>query len=154
MSKLLCILALCLLARGASGCECKHYGLDVAAARNARNVFVFLLRSSEMDPVHKDRAIGTIEIVESLRGSGTSIRRIAYSTDSCCGLRMDVGHHYFAFTNESGPDLVVNAANLFVPFQYDHGDPLRCRKVIARMIRGEADIPEKQLSFSRRSLNQ
>ena len=91
-----------LLASPAQACTC-FPPLNNQSVRVAKNIFVFRFVGSELQSDGADAAIalvlGNMIVVENLRGE-TKATRFTYSTQWCCGIRLDVGKYYAAFVAE------------------------------------------------------
>lgn len=99
----------------ASACTCSHIPLNTETIKNSSNVFIFRLIGAKVKHASNSLATdveGEIKVVERIRGTKYSYKRIHFSTSLCCGLRLDVGHYFVAFTSENGPTLSINSGNI------------------------------------------
>ncbi|MGJ7902330.1 hypothetical protein [Lysobacter sp. 1R34A] len=138
MRKIVVFVIAMLASTAAAACECTRPPLDTVSARRAKHVFVFRLLSSELqtegssDP-WTTRVIGKIRIVDTLRGTA-STRTIRYSTQQCCGVRLDVGKYYAAFASSAAPQLsgdlgtLLELGDVYGPAS---GDRARIESVLA-----------------------
>lgn len=111
---LLCALGFC---SASEACECDFPPLDTAAARNAREIFVFRLLSAEVrDDKDYDRGgnriVGRIKVITRLRGTARQIREVHFSTSDCCGTRLDVGDYFVAFLPSMNGKFTTNSGNV------------------------------------------
>ncbi len=112
--------ALCFALASSPGlaCECSFGPLDDQAIDGAKHVFAFRLLSVAIDQPGASpdevlyEAVGKIEVTETLRGNGSQFRRVRFTTFQCCGTRLDVGHVYFAFVSNDGPEFDGNIGSL------------------------------------------
>ena len=115
MMKKILLLCAFALSQGAHACTCEA-GMDTRTLVQAKNVFVFRLLRAEMKPARADeeidpQVIGEIEITEQLRGN-TSFRQVEFSTNACCGARLDVGRYFLVAKSGAGSRLYVNGHDL------------------------------------------
>lgn len=99
----------------AMACECPT-PLTSENARKAKNVFVFRLLGTQMDPNTNsdfdEAATGRIQVVANVRGK-TTAKEIAYSTSRfCCGLKLATGAYYIAVLDEDAKRFNASSANL------------------------------------------
>jgi hypothetical protein len=116
MRKFIAIVFAIALSGAAHACECAYPPLDTESVREAKNVFIFRLLSSELVRKGSDHpmssiVVGKIEVVDTIRGT-TKAKIIRYSTYQCCGTRLDVGKYYAAFASEVDTQLHGNGGNL------------------------------------------
>jgi len=111
----------------AAACTCGFLFLDTAAARSAQQVFVFRLVSAEISGGTRNGAdyneiIGRIEIVSQLRGSSEHVGELSFSTQRCCGTRLDVGGYFVAFLPQTGKRFAANNGNVVEIDRFDLQD--------------------------------
>jgi len=111
---LLLIAAYCNIAEA---CTCGFLYLDTAAVRSAQQIFVFRLVSAQIkegmrDGVRRDEVIAHIKIVSQLRGESKHVNELSFSTQRCCGTRMDVGGYFVAFLPATGERFEANNGNV------------------------------------------
>jgi len=112
---LLLIFAMC--CNMAEACTCGFLYLDTAAVRNAQQIFVFRLVSAQVkdgmrDGVRHDEIIARIDIVSQIRGTSKHVSELSFSTQRCCGTRLDVGGYFVAFLPTTGKRFAANNGNV------------------------------------------
>ena len=136
MKKFLLALSFILAPALGLACSCSFHGLDDTTIQEAKHIFAFRLLSVAIDrpgPTSEEllySAVGTVEVVETLRGNGAQFQRVRFSTFACCGTRLDVGHTYVAFVPGKGPEFEGNISTLLVP----SGD-------LTEIVAGRAELP-------------
>jgi hypothetical protein len=98
-------------------CTCDFLYLDTAAVRSAQQVFVFRLVSARVeehtrDGVAHDEIIARIKIVAQIRGVSEHVSELSFSTQRCCGTRLDVGGYFVAFLPQTGNRFAANNGNV------------------------------------------
>ena len=108
------VLAIASLDAGA--CECSYLLLKNRTVIEAKHIFIFRLlgakaMAGEADDPTANRVTAQVKIVKQLRGRG-EYSSMEYDTFRCCGTRLDVGHFYVAFLNDTDSPFVGNPGNL------------------------------------------
>lgn len=147
MRKIIVFVIAVLASTAAAACQCAGPPLDTVSARRAKHVFVFRLLSSELQTEGSDqpwttRVIGKIQVVDTLRGTANT-KTIRYSTQQCCGVRLDVGKYYAAFASDAGPQLSGDLGNLLELGEMSPGSGDRAR--IESVLSGKSSL-EKAFS--------
>jgi hypothetical protein len=101
----------------AEACTCGYLSLDTTAVRSAQQVFVFRLISARIDEgasigMAHSKIIGRIEIIAEIRGSSDHVSELSFSTQRCCGTRLDVGGYFVAFLPQTGISFEANNGNV------------------------------------------
>ena len=105
-------------------------------------------------------ARGSIRVVESIRGEGAQFKKVAFTTDTCCGTRLDVGHDYVAFVSGKGSLVEVNWGNIADVTDYyseDSDYPRSEQGIIARvegLLEGTLPLDKAIPTFMRTSVSQ
>jgi hypothetical protein len=110
----LMVLLLGVIAFGdALACSCAYIPLTSEAAREASNVFVFRLLSARAngDPGAESEVTGRIQVLANVRGR-TTARDIDFTTQQCCGIRMEVGKDYVGFLSADARHFGANGGNV------------------------------------------
>lgn len=112
---LLLLIAVC--CNMAEACTCGFLSLDTAAVRSAQQIFVFRIVSAEVkdgmrDGVRHDKIIARIKIVSQIRGISKHVSELSFSTQRCCGTRLDVGGYFVAFLPATGERFAANNGNV------------------------------------------
>jgi hypothetical protein len=97
-------------------CFCSFSTLGDERAVEASEIFAFRLVSVVADPEGKDLFVGReittqISIVDVIRGK-PHVESMRYSTEFCCGSKMDLVHYYVAFTSGGAGESSGNTGNL------------------------------------------
>ncbi|WP_408950582.1 hypothetical protein [Lysobacter sp. Hz 25] len=147
MRKIIVFVIAVLASTAAAACQCAGPPLDTVSARRAKHVFVFRLLSSELQTEGSDQpwttqVIGRIQVVDTLRGTANT-KTIRYSTQQCCGVRLDVGKYYAAFASDAGPQLSGDLGNLLELGEMSPGSGDRAR--IESVLSGKSSL-EKAFS--------
>ncbi|SHH12119.1 hypothetical protein [Massilia sp. CF038] len=98
-------------------CSCDVTPLDTVAVRSAPQIVIFRLVSARVAASRdgtgaRNDVIGTVQPVESLRGRKSAMREVQFSTEPCCGLRLDVGAYFAAFPDQNQSRFFANNGNL------------------------------------------
>lgn len=100
-------LALALLSAAVPASACSPApALSGAAARNAKQVFVFQLTAARVAAPPKEvegTVHGEIRVIKVLRGTAAVSPKMRYYTGECAGSRLDIGHYYVAFVLDARP---------------------------------------------------
>ncbi|MDM5178557.1 hypothetical protein PO883_15265 [Massilia sp. DJPM01] len=101
----------------AQACTCGFAPLNTEATRHAKNVFIFRLSQAKVNLISGNKRsgaeiIGRIKIIDRLRGVKKLPEQIRFSTDSCCGTRLDVGSYFVAFISDAGSQFVAHKGNV------------------------------------------
>lgn len=119
-------------AAAADACVCSTVQLGNKEVQAARYVFVFRLMDAHVDAeqdtpiVSSESVIGTIRVAAHVRGR-TKAKEIRYSTDYCCGSRLEVGKNYIGFLGSDGGRFYASASNVIPLWGYfgrDEADSL------------------------------
>ncbi len=127
----------------ALACECANGLVDTQTVRAAKNVFVFKVMAAAVasSETYPDRVVAKIKIVDRLRGK-TRFDTVSYSTSWCCGLRIEVGGEYMAFTAESGPKLEINQGNLLAAGVLGYSPDARLRRDVLAILAGRRVVDD------------
>jgi hypothetical protein len=117
MRNLVAIVMLTLASPAAFACECSYSPLGDSTVLAAKSIFVFQLMSAEVEfggevEPAAQAVSARVKLVEHLGGVEDSHELMSYSTLSCCGSRLDVGHFYAAFLTEPAVPFVGHPGNL------------------------------------------
>jgi hypothetical protein len=88
----------------------------------ASHVFVFRLESATLVSSMTSTVRGRIRVVETLKGKTPAFRTVEFSTGSCGGMRLDVGHYYLALASRNGEVMTLEGGDrsvLDLRWQYD-----------------------------------
>jgi len=101
----------------AEACTCGFLYLDTKAVRSAQQIFAFRVVSAQVkervrDGVHHDEIIARIKIVSQVRGVSKHVSELSFSTQRCCGTRLDVGGYFMAFLPATGKRFAANNGNV------------------------------------------
>lgn len=101
----------------AEACTCGYLSLDTTAVRNAQQIFVFRVVSAQIeegvrDDVPHDEIVARIKIISQLRGESKHVSELSFSTQRCCGSRLDVGGYFVAFLPATGKRFAANNGNV------------------------------------------
>lgn len=112
---LLLLIAVC--CNMAEACTCGYLSLDTSAVRSAQQIFVFRVVSAQIeegvrDGVPHDEIVARIKIISQLRGVSKHISELSFSTQRCCGSRLDVGGYFVAFLPATGKRFAANNGNV------------------------------------------
>lgn len=157
MRRIIVFVIAMLASTSAAACQCPGPPLDTVSARRAKHVFVFRLLSSELQTQGSDqpwttRAIGKIQLVDTLRGT-TNTKTIRYSTHQCCGVRLDVGKYYAAFASDAGVQLSGDLGNLLeLGDMYYPGSGHRAR--VESVLSGKSSLEDAFSEYARDRLQQ
>jgi hypothetical protein len=148
----------------AIACECASSFLDASSARKQQNVFAFRVLSMEFVPERgdgrpgrKDRINGKIQVIDSIRGDGKQFTSARARIWTCCGLRLQPGLIYWAFTSQKGPVLVVHQGNLLQlpPYFHESSLDISAAVLVRSMLQGKEGLgqfPEELWVYSDRTL--
>ncbi|WP_305823783.1 hypothetical protein [Massilia brevitalea] len=128
----------------AQACTCEPGLLGTVGIQAAKEVFIFRLVSARALPGRTDDVSGPhiegeIEIVDRLRGHG-SVRKIRFSTASCCGVRLDVGTYFAGFGAAHGPVFKADSGNVVEVGA--RRDVQQARNNIHALLRGERRLDD------------
>lgn len=142
----------------ANACKCGFLYLDTPAARSTQQIFIFRLVSAQVSASPPDRlghseVIARIKIVSQLRGVSNHVSELSFSTQRCCGTRLDVGGYFVAFLPPTGTRFAANNGNVVEidPFDLENkqakinavlAGKLRFEDVFSR---GDIDRTEQEL---------
>ena len=149
MKKLFIALSFILAPSLALACSCSFHGLDDTTIQKAKHIFTFRLLSVAIDQPGATSeellysAVGTVEVVETLRGNGAQFQRVRFSTFACCGTRLDVGHTYVAFVPGKGPEFEGNISTLLLPF-----------RDLTEIVAGRAKLPTGMPEYTWRRISE
>lgn len=112
---LLLLIAVC--CNMAEACTCGYLSLDTTAVRSAQQIFVFRVVSAQIeedvrDGVPHDEIVARIKIISQLRGVSKHVSELSFSTQRCCGSRLDVGGYFVAFLPATGKRFAANNGNV------------------------------------------
>lgn len=110
-------LILVLSSGSAQACTCAYLPLETSTVRQAEHIFIFRLISAKVGAdsigsARHDDIIGHIQVVSQIRGASKQVREISFSTERCCGARLDVGGYFVAFLPSLGKRVEVNNGNI------------------------------------------
>lgn len=129
-------------------CECRGTGyIDARIARAQKHAFMFRVLATEVDARHPTlRSNGRIEVLATIKGDGARFQSIRMPIGVCCGLRLQAGSTYFAFTSQDGSNLYAHTGNILELPPHD-GEDLRLG-LVREMMAGKRDLQEHQWLYS------
>jgi len=94
----------------AKSCTCEDSPLTTETARQAQHIFIFQLLSAKVgtDRDKELTIVGIVKNLDRLRGVGKPPKEIRFSTNKCCGTRLDVGGYFAAFLPNIGESFIAN----------------------------------------------
>jgi hypothetical protein len=130
----------------ALACECRGTGyIDARIARAQKHAFMFRVLATEMDARHPTlRSNGRIEVLATIKGDGARFHSIRMPIGMCCGLRLQAGSTYFAFTSQDGSRLYAHTGNILELPQHGEED----LRLLREMMAGKSDLQEHQWRYS------
>jgi hypothetical protein len=144
-----------LLSSLACASSCMQSFFDERSVLEADHVFIFRLLDAkvEADPplnayARNPYSIGTIRIIDVLKGDGRGVKSVRFQNSSSCGIRLDVGHYFVVFTSQSerildlSEELVVDIDEKYfegAPEMYSETGPVGR---INLMLRGDLTLDE------------
>ena len=98
----------------ANACTCSGLPLSTETARQAKHVFMFQLVSAKTrtDQNKEPNIVGEVKTFDRLRGNGKLPTEVRFSTNKCCGTRLDVGGYFVAFLPNIGETFTANNNNV------------------------------------------
>jgi hypothetical protein len=117
MVKSLLLLLFALSFHMVQACTCKYLPLETASVRNAKQIFIFRLvdarvSNAKADVTADNETIGHIAVISQVRGASKQVTELSFSTDRCCGARLDVGGYFVAFLPRTGRRFAANNGNI------------------------------------------
>jgi hypothetical protein len=114
----------------ARACQCSYGLLDAETIRTAKHIFNFRIVMAEISPHDSDipyrsLVVGTIEILDVIRGD-PKFKKIGYSINPvCCGSRFDVGANYLAIVSSDGDEFFASGENVLQLDIFYNSDQIR-----------------------------
>ena len=139
------LMSVFVIAGNASACECNYELLSDQTVRKSGSVAIVEIRELKSDeketvPSAFRSLNGTLKVIDILSGErpGTQFK---YSVDSCCGIRLDVGHYYILFLEHASGRIVLTPGNLMHFSAPDAIDPRRIGLMV-KVLEGEMRLEE------------
>lgn len=129
----------------AQACTCSVSPPTTYSLRSAKDIFIFRLVSAGLSAEKASDSsdyeiVGKIEVVDRLRGARLKFKEVRFSTNRCCGIRLDVGAYFVAFFDAKGINFFGNIGNII---EIGQGDSLEtARSTILAVLEGSKNLED------------
>jgi hypothetical protein len=154
-NRMLLLMLLCAALLSAPAFPCSlRYTPFLENLSAATHVYVFRLESAKAAGPESVEVRGTFRIVEVLKGGSPPAKALQYWTDSCGGVRLDVGGYYLAATRDAETTLRISGGDdtvLDLFLSYSEGSRSEFIDEIRRILDGGTASLQFQNDLERRA---